>query len=67
MKTFLDVVFNHLIIATVLTLILWVLGAVITTSINFFQWGMDARIFILLFTNLAAVFVQAGIKENELL
>lgn len=67
MRVFLDAVFSHLLIATVITVILWVLGAVMTTSVNFFEWSMDARIFCVVLSNLAAVFVQIGLREEEAL
>lgn len=67
MRVFLDAVFSHLLIATIITVMLWVLGAVMTTSVNFFQWSMDARIFCVVLSNLAAVFVQIGLREQEAL
>ena len=65
MKQFLSVVLDHLIITTVLTVLLWLIGAVATGAINFFQWGVDARIFVLVVTNISAAIIQAGLKHNE--
>lgn len=65
MKHFLSVVLDHLIITTVLTIVLWLIGAVATGAINFFQWGVDARIFTLVITNICAGIIQAGLKSGE--
>mgnify|MGYP000551135103 CR=1 FL=1 len=65
MKQFLNAILDHLIITTVLTFIFYILGIVLSAPMNFFEWGLDARITILLFTNLGSIFIQIGIKEEK--
>lgn len=65
MKLFLNAILDHLIIATILTCILYLFGIVLSAPMNFFEWGLDARITILLFTNLGAIFIQIGISEEK--
>lgn len=65
MKLFLNAILDHLIITTVLTSILYVFAIVLSAPMNFFEWGIDARITILLFTNLGAIFIQIGISEEK--
>jgi hypothetical protein len=65
MKQFLNVILDHLIITTVLTSIFYIFGIVLSAPMNFFEWGLDSRITILLFTNLGSIFIQIGIKEEK--
>lgn len=67
MRTFLSVVYNHIVFTTVLTALIWVIGSVITNTINFFAWDIGAKIITLVMTNALAIAVQAGLKEEELL
>lgn len=67
MSTFFNVILNHFIIAFTVTVLLWLIGAVISTDLNFFQWDISARLFIVLLSNLSAVIIQSGLNENELI
>lgn len=67
MKVFLSAIFNHIVITTVLTAVLWIIGAIITNVPNFFAWDLGVKIIILVFTNAIGIATQAGLIEEELL
>jgi len=65
MKQFLNVILDHLIITTVLTSIFYIFGIALSAPMNFFEWPLDARIVIILFTNLVSIFIQIAINDEK--